>query len=209
MVPLLSTLVAALLLVCPGTRANSSYEPYIDAAELYRMQLLANAFQYPGDKLGVDGLGGGVMDMPYGLMGDGRASDRLVDFEDETGSAYWPEELVAELAAATENGEGADSEEDEEVMQPAPIEMAEEKEKQIAEEKEKEEKPEKSQDLKDATKHSGAQLRDQEHLEHSALHGFQSVSGGTVDGQNKQIKTDKALPAYCNPPNPCPVGKTV
>ena len=29
-----------------------------------------------------------------------------------------------------------------------------------------------------------------------------------MNGQSKQSKTDKALPAYCNPPNPCPVGKT-
>lgn len=28
---------------------------------------------------------------------------------------------------------------------------------------------------------------------------------GTVQNQ-KQVKTDAALPAYCNPPNPCPEG---
>ena len=34
--------------------------------------------------------------------------------------------------------------------------------------------------------------------------------GGTAEGEppQKQVKTDKPLPAYCNPPNPCPVGKT-
>ncbi|XP_076442134.1 neuroendocrine protein 7B2-like isoform X2 [Babylonia areolata] len=57
---------------------------------------------------------------------------------------------------------------------------------------------------------TGAQARDEEHLEHSALQGLHQVSGGTLEGQppQKQIKTDKPLPAYCNPPNPCPLGKT-
>ncbi|KAJ8931326.1 hypothetical protein NQ314_015772 [Rhamnusium bicolor] len=42
------------------------------------------------------------------------------------------------------------------------------------------------------------------------------VSGGAGEGnqllrpeglKNKQeVKTDSTLPAYCNPPNPCPVG---
>lgn len=57
---------------------------------------------------------------------------------------------------------------------------------------------------------TGAQARDEEHLEHSALQGLHQVSGGTLEGQppQKQVKTDKPLPAYCNPPNPCPLGKT-
>ncbi|KAI8785382.1 7B2, partial [Biomphalaria glabrata] len=54
-----------------------------------------------------------------------------------------------------------------------------------------------------------AHLRDEEHMENSDLHGFQSVSGGTAEGapNAKQVKSDKQLPAYCNPPNPCPLGK--
>lgn len=57
---------------------------------------------------------------------------------------------------------------------------------------------------------SGAQARDQEHLEHSALQGLHAVAGGTLEGEppQKQVKSDKPLPAYCNPPNPCPLGKT-
>ncbi|KAH9507185.1 hypothetical protein Btru_056570 [Bulinus truncatus] len=56
---------------------------------------------------------------------------------------------------------------------------------------------------------SDAHLRDEEHTENSDLHGFQSVSGGTAEGapNAKQVKTDKQLPAYCSPPNPCPLGK--
>ncbi|XP_026315690.1 uncharacterized protein LOC113227039 isoform X2 [Hyposmocoma kahamanoa] len=62
-------------------------------------------------------------------------------------------------------------------------------------------------------------LRDQEYLQHSSLWGHQYVTGGAGEGQqrllpsgmvpNKQmVKTDAVLPAYCNPPNPCPVGYT-
>lgn len=62
-------------------------------------------------------------------------------------------------------------------------------------------------------------LRDQEFLQHSSLWGSQFVSGGAGEGEqrlkpegsvnNKQeIKTDATLPAYCNPPNPCPLGYT-
>ncbi|KAJ2942591.1 hypothetical protein O0L34_g11122 [Tuta absoluta] len=62
-------------------------------------------------------------------------------------------------------------------------------------------------------------LRDQEYLQHSSLWGHQYVTGGAGEGEqrlnpaglmpNKQmIKTDAVLPAYCNPPNPCPVGYT-
>ena len=185
MISFLSIFATALLVASPGSHANSAYEPYIDAAELYRMQLLANAFQYPGEKLGVEGLGGGVMDVPYGLMGDGGSNDRLVEFEDESGPAYWPEELVAELAAAAENDGGRTAQDDEEVVHEGPVELEEEKEKLAALEKEEkqeedDETQEQRQELKDATKYSGAQLRDQEHLEHSALHGYQSVSGNHV-----------------------------
>jgi len=53
---------------------------------------------------------------------------------------------------------------------------------------------------------------------HSALgDGYQYVQGGAGEGeqhlqpdgmlQNKEVvKTDEDLPAYCNPPNPCPIG---
>lgn len=52
-------------------------------------------------------------------------------------------------------------------------------------------------------------LRDQEYLQHNTLWGHQYVSGGAGEGPHRlkpQIKTDASLPAYCNPPNPCPVG---
>lgn len=62
-------------------------------------------------------------------------------------------------------------------------------------------------------------LRDQEFLQQSNLWGSQFVSGGAGEGiqrlkpegtfKNKQeIKTDATLPAYCTPPNPCPLGYT-
>lgn len=55
-------------------------------------------------------------------------------------------------------------------------------------------------------------LRDQEYLQHSSLWGHQYVTGGTDEiGQHHfkyQPKTDATLPAYCTPPNPCPVGFT-
>lgn len=54
-------------------------------------------------------------------------------------------------------------------------------------------------------------LRDQEYLQHSTLWGHQYVSGGAGEGPHRikpQIKTDASLPAYCNPPNPCPYGYT-
>lgn len=58
--------------------------------------------------------------------------------------------------------------------------------------------------------HSQA-LRDQEYMQHSSLWGHQYVSGGAGEGPHRvkpQVKTDASLPAYCNPPNPCPVGYT-
>ncbi|KAK5643218.1 hypothetical protein RI129_007063 [Pyrocoelia pectoralis] len=62
-------------------------------------------------------------------------------------------------------------------------------------------------------------LRDQEFLQQNSLWGNQFVSGGAGEGiqrlkpegtfKNKQeIKTDATLPAYCTPPNPCPLGYT-
>ncbi|KAH8395561.1 hypothetical protein KR222_011415 [Zaprionus bogoriensis] len=51
-------------------------------------------------------------------------------------------------------------------------------------------------------------LRDQEFMQHSSLWGHQYVSGGMGETLNRynSIKTDASLPAYCNPPNPCPQG---
>ncbi|XP_055310132.1 neuroendocrine protein 7B2 isoform X3 [Sitodiplosis mosellana] len=53
-------------------------------------------------------------------------------------------------------------------------------------------------------------MRDQEYLEHSSLFGHIAVTGGQGEvGQQYfklKPKTDASLPAYCNPPNPCPVG---
>ncbi|KAJ8934973.1 hypothetical protein NQ318_017680, partial [Aromia moschata] len=61
-------------------------------------------------------------------------------------------------------------------------------------------------------------IRDQEYLQHSSLWGKQYMSGGAGEGNQllrpeglktrQEIKTDSTLPAYCNPPNPCPVGYT-
>ncbi|XP_066145482.1 neuroendocrine protein 7B2 [Euwallacea fornicatus] len=61
-------------------------------------------------------------------------------------------------------------------------------------------------------------IRDQEYLQHSTLWGNQYISGGAGDGNQilgpglkisqQEIKTDASLPAYCNPPNPCPVEYT-
>ncbi|XP_030374778.1 uncharacterized protein LOC115624294 [Scaptodrosophila lebanonensis] len=56
---------------------------------------------------------------------------------------------------------------------------------------------------------SNPALRDQEFLQHSSLWGHQYVSGGMGEVPNRYntiVKTDASLPAYCNPPNPCPEG---
>lgn len=56
-----------------------------------------------------------------------------------------------------------------------------------------------------------------EFLEHSSLYGHQYVQGGAGEGSQhlkpdgsisniQVIKSDAVLPAYCNPPNPCPNG---
>ncbi|XP_037949201.1 uncharacterized protein LOC119680851 [Teleopsis dalmanni] len=52
-------------------------------------------------------------------------------------------------------------------------------------------------------------IRDQEYLPHNSLWGHQYVSGGMGEVPNRYntiVKTDASLPAYCNPPNPCPFG---
>lgn len=53
-------------------------------------------------------------------------------------------------------------------------------------------------------------IRDQEYLQHSSLYGNQYISGGAGELKmpKQEIKTDSSLPAYCNPPNPCPVDYT-
>nr|XP_022901344.1 uncharacterized protein LOC111414271 [Onthophagus taurus] len=62
-------------------------------------------------------------------------------------------------------------------------------------------------------------LRDQEFLEHSTLWGSQLMSGGAGEGKQRlkpdaiyknhmEVKSDTTLPAYCNPPNPCPLEYT-
>ncbi|XP_013780701.1 uncharacterized protein LOC106465054 isoform X1 [Limulus polyphemus] len=62
-------------------------------------------------------------------------------------------------------------------------------------------------------------LRDQEKLQHSSLWGHQYMQGGAGEGaqhlkpdgsvqNNQEVKTDAVLPAYCTPPNPCPIGYT-
>ncbi|XP_005188705.1 neuroendocrine protein 7B2 [Musca domestica] len=56
---------------------------------------------------------------------------------------------------------------------------------------------------------SNPSIRDQELMQHSSLWGHQYVSGGMGEAPNHfptLIKTDASLPAYCNPPNPCPQG---
>jgi hypothetical protein len=60
-------------------------------------------------------------------------------------------------------------------------------------------------------------IRDQEYLEHSSLPGHLFMQGGAGEGRQhlkpdgsvpnvQVVKTDAILPAYCNPPNPCPIG---
>ncbi|XP_053211890.1 neuroendocrine protein 7B2-like [Panonychus citri] len=62
-------------------------------------------------------------------------------------------------------------------------------------------------------------LRDSEYLEHSSLFGPKYVQGGAGEGRQllkpdgsvenfQVIKSDSILPAYCDPPNPCPIGYT-
>ena len=60
-------------------------------------------------------------------------------------------------------------------------------------------------------------IRDQEYLQHSTLWGHQKANSNAIDrhriqpGGLKGIKderTENSLPAYCTPPNPCPIGYT-
>lgn len=52
-------------------------------------------------------------------------------------------------------------------------------------------------------------LRDVEHNQKSVPWWKHQIAGGAGEGpfvKQPQVKTDAKLPAYCNPPNPCPVG---
>jgi hypothetical protein len=46
-------------------------------------------------------------------------------------------------------------------------------------------------------------------LQGGAGEGKQHLKPDGTIKNSKEVKTDAALPAYCNPPNPCPVGYTV
>nr|CAG4646566.1 EOG090X0DEG [Macrothrix elegans] len=66
----------------------------------------------------------------------------------------------------------------------------------------------------------GLSLRDQEYLKHSSLISLQQQEQGDSDKTSNEAtapvssssssnsKTENVLPAYCNPPNPCPIGYT-
>jgi len=67
------------------------------------------------------------------------------------------------------------------------------------------------------TLYKGGSLRDLEHLPHSSLWGHKYMGGGAGEGKQylspsgalsnkEEVKTDAVLPAYCDPPNPCPPG---
>lgn len=57
-------------------------------------------------------------------------------------------------------------------------------------------------------------IRDQEKLQHSSLWSYNAKNDGILkSAQTKpqykiRVKNEASLPAYCNPPNPCPVGYT-
>jgi len=72
-------------------------------------------------------------------------------------------------------------------------------------------------DAAGAELYKGGSLRDLEHLQHSSLWGHKTMGGGAGEGQQylspsgalpnkEEVKTDAVLPAYCDPPNPCPPG---
>nr|CAG4647394.1 EOG090X0DEG [Megafenestra aurita] len=66
----------------------------------------------------------------------------------------------------------------------------------------------------------GLSLRDQEYLKHSSLlsvrferdkdnlHHGNNTPLSTSSSSSSSGKTENVLPAYCNPPNPCPIGYT-
>lgn len=66
----------------------------------------------------------------------------------------------------------------------------------------------------DENSHPIPSIRDQEKLQHSTLWSYNGNNDGTlksaqIESQYKtRVKNEASLPAYCNPPNPCPVGYT-
>lgn len=70
-------------------------------------------------------------------------------------------------------------------------------------------------DAMDQLRRTGLSLRDQEFLQHSSLFSNNLQSGAgkptmkpTTKPKISGDKSDNVLPAYCNPPNPCPIGYT-
>lgn len=52
-------------------------------------------------------------------------------------------------------------------------------------------------------------IRDNEQLHHSTLWSYNVDAGKPLKPiYNTRVKNEASLPAYCNPPNPCPVGYT-
>jgi len=85
--------------------------------------------------------------------------------------------------------------------------------------KEYEEEPTLPADYESLLDPQEAMIRDQEYLQHSSLWGHQYMAGGAGEGKQRlkpdgsmknihEMKTDSVLPAYCDPPNPCPVGQS-
>ena len=70
----------------------------------------------------------------------------------------------------------------------------------------------------DSEQFLSALARDEEHELYSPLiTGYKYVSGGAGEGRQHlgpngdipnrpEVKTDEELPAFCDPPNPCPLG---
>ncbi|XP_053393942.1 uncharacterized protein LOC123545172 [Mercenaria mercenaria] len=68
--------------------------------------------------------------------------------------------------------------------------------------------PDTISDPKEPRDYGEAALRDQEYMKQLPISGYQFISGGTGKEDPVEVKTDKVLPAYCTPPNPCPFGYT-
>lgn len=69
--------------------------------------------------------------------------------------------------------------------------------------------PDTLSDPKEPRDYGEAALRDQEYMKQLPISGYQFISGGTGRQEDpSEVKTDKVLPAYCTPPNPCPHGYT-
>ncbi|XP_060592767.1 neuroendocrine protein 7B2-like isoform X2 [Ruditapes philippinarum] len=69
--------------------------------------------------------------------------------------------------------------------------------------------PDTLSDPKEPRDYGETALRDQEYMKQLPISGYQFISGGTGRQEDpSEVKTDKVLPAYCTPPNPCPFGYT-